>query len=483
MKTKLITGIKKSTGKGIALMAVLGLSLLAYRPAQAQDQNPPSVTPQQLDDNAVSGITNGMGVSQGGKGGFWGYAFGDYAWMANGDSAGRGTKQQYKGLGMAGQNSHPNAMEIRRAYLGYDYNPDKKFSGCVLLAYEGDQDVNDNRTMYMKYAYIKWKGIFKGSDLRIGQMATNSFADAYNTEPLLSYRSVEKTIMDIHGMDASSDMGVYLGGKIIKFKSADSTKFPSFIGYSAMIGDNAANNPVPYFTNAIATSLIGSSISPSGSIILNPYSYKLDNAKKFRGHVYFNTLNGALTVGAYGDFINYGNFYYNNKAYLHQVYTAKVYAVYNSKWFGGGFEAVQQTATNGEGVTAAKGGTGTTDTISAVQEGISTFAHATLIQNTLNVFARFDYYVPDAQYAYNYNSSIKAPNESYNSFGFGNVTGSNISYTETFINVGLDWTPIKSKRVHLMPNVWYYGIKNAYGSDNLAASSYLLYRISFLYAF
>jgi hypothetical protein len=57
------------------------------------------------------------------------------------------------------------------------------------------------------------------------------------------------------------------------------------------------------------------------------------------------------------------------------------------------------------------------------------------------------------------------------------------SFKETFINAGLDWTPTKDKKVHIMPNLWYYGIKNGYGSDNLGSSSYMLYRVTFLFSF
>lgn len=459
-----------------------------------------------LDDNAISGITNGQGSSQG-KGGFWGYAFGDYAYMGSGDSAGRGTKQQYKGLGAAGQNSGQNAFEIRRAYLGYDIAPDKKFSGCVLLAYEGDQDVNDNRTMYMKYAYFKWKNIFKGSDLKIGQQATTSFASAYNTEPLMQYRAVEKTIMDMHGVDGSSDMGINLGGKIVTFHG-DSTKFPAFIGYNVMVGDNSGNNPVAYFTGN-ATSLSGASFSSpststststsSGGITtttttktttttsatLNPANNTTDNAKKFRMNLFVNALNGALTVGGYMDFINYGNTYYGTaKGYQKAVMTEKAYAVYNHKWFGIGVEWFQQTMTNGEVETTYGAAKNTVDTTTATQTGLSIFAHGTIIQNCLNLFVRYDMYTADNAFSYSYNAASTLANHANETFteGFSN-TSSTTPYKESFMTAGVDWTPYKDKKIHLMPNIWYYNIKNAYGSDNLASANYMLYRLTFLFAF
>src|SRR5579863_6236422 len=110
------------TKRSTKIMLMLAGALFAAGTMHAQDnQTPPTPDAKVLYDNAISGVTNGMGSSAG-KGGLWGYAFGDYAYMGQGDSAGRGTKQQYKGLGGAGQNLNPNAFEIRRAYLGYDYN-------------------------------------------------------------------------------------------------------------------------------------------------------------------------------------------------------------------------------------------------------------------------------------------------------------------------------------------------------------------------
>lgn len=470
----------------ILLMSAGALLIAGTMQAQDQIQADPTGNAKALDDNAVSLITNGMGSSKG-KGGFWGYAFGDYAYMGAGDSAGRGTKQQYKGLGQPGQNSGQNAFEIRRAYLGYDYNPNKRLTGCVLLAYEGDQDVNDNRTMYMKYAYIKIKNIWKGTDLRIGQEATNSFADAYNTEPLLGYRSIEKTIMDIHGMDGSSDMGIYLGGKIYTFKSADSTKFPAFIGYSAMIGNNSGNNPVPGFTNAIATTLGGLNTTKSGAIVLNDFNYTTDNAKKFRGHLFVNALNGMLTVGGYADYINYGNFYYNGtaKGYQHATMTTKAYASFNQKWFGIGVEWVAQTFKNGEIETTYGTPKTTTDTVDGGQSGLSIFAYGNIIQNCLSVFVRYDMFNPDTKYSYTYNANSTLANKANETFTTmaSNIGKGGNTYTETFINAGVDYSPFKDKKLHIMPNLWMYQIKNGFGSDNLASATYMFYRVTFLFAF
>jgi hypothetical protein len=452
-------------------------SLLAMGSLQAQTTTSPALN----QTNAVSMITNGAGTAAPG-GNLWGYVFGDYAYMGHGDSAGRGTKMQYKGLGALGnqQTSNPNAFEVRRAYLGYNYNINSKFSAYALMAYEGDYDVNNNRTVYLKYIYFKWKNIFKGSDLKIGQQATNSFANAYNTEPLMGYRSIEKTLLDMHGVDGSSDMGITLEGKLWKNKPADSTKVPTFIGYSAMVGDNSGNTPVPVFT--------GAGTAPN---------ITTDKDKKFRLNLYVNTLNGALTVGGYTDVLNYGdnlyntytNFVPNNSTSSHHsevVQTMKAYAVYNIPAFGIGFEWFTQSMTNGE-LETYKPGTGTNDTVNASQTGFSVFAHATIIKDKLSIFARYDSYTPDAVYSYNANetftskmTNLASITNTYN--GVVSTVAGN-TYKETFITGGLDWSPTADKRIHFMPNIWYYGIANGFGSDAMKSDNYMVYRITFLCAF
>lgn len=111
--------------------------------------------------NAVKAQQTGT-ANQPIPGQLWGLAFGDYAYVPHGDSAGRGNGNvQYKGLGSAASpTQNANAIEIRRAYLGYDYVINNKFSATALLAYEGNADANNNRTFYLKNIYVTWKNIF-----------------------------------------------------------------------------------------------------------------------------------------------------------------------------------------------------------------------------------------------------------------------------------------------------------------------------------
>ncbi len=455
-------------------------------------------------------------ATTGGK--LWGYAYADYSYMLNADSAGRGNNILYKGLGAAStKQTNPNAFDIRRAYLGYDYTINDKFSATVLLAYEGDQDVNGNKTVFLKNAYFTWKNIFKGSNLMLGQQPTCSFATPYQTEALYGYRSMDKTIMDMRKIDGSTDMAIGLGGSIWKAK-ADSGKMGTMIGYMVQVGNNSGNSPIPGF-DPTTGSLSGASITSTststttGTVVaispstgkdttltvtsktttttttaasLNPFNGTTDKAKKIRANLYVNALNGALTVGAYTDYINYGNFYYGTaKGYNSNVMTVKGYVNYSSKWFGIGFEYFMQSKANAEYSydPNSKATPIVHDTGSATQSGWSVFARGTIMPDKLNVFARVDGFNPDNNYS--------------NTKMFTNTFVPANTYTEMFMSFGFDWTPTKDKKVHIEPNLWYDAIsyqgvaaKNSSGvyvgdagSGSLKSANYMIARLTVHYIF
>src|ERR1041385_4881160 len=193
------------------------------------------------------------------SGNLWGYAFGDWANKSHNDTLLRGGGNvQYRGTtplitnnvqGTAnGQavNSQTNSFQVRRFYLGYDYKFAPKLTASAVLAHEQNVDASGKNTVYLKYANVKCSDIFglKNTDLVIGQYATCSFATAGNTEPLYGYRSVERTIMDMHNNDGSTDLGASLQGKAWSQKVADSLK-PTYIGYALQIGNNGGATVAP----------------------------------------------------------------------------------------------------------------------------------------------------------------------------------------------------------------------------------------------
>ncbi len=80
-------------------------------------------------------------------------------------------------------------FQLRRVYLGYNYEISRKLSAEILLAAEDDvypgsvgnqtnngDVLSDNKLApYLKLANIRWKNIFRGTDLVFGQVATPAF--------------------------------------------------------------------------------------------------------------------------------------------------------------------------------------------------------------------------------------------------------------------------------------------------------------------
>ena len=188
----------------------------------------------------------------------WGYVFGDFAYKSHADSLTRGNANQYTGIP-----KNKDQFAFRRIYLGYDYNISKKFTAELLLAAEdnfprwgssrqwnlvnlstnastGDLTSNQKLTFYIKNADIRWKGIWKGTDLLVGAFSTPSFP--LIAERVWSYRSIERTIIDIR-RTPSFDLGIGLQGVF----DPETKNF----GYNLMVangtGDKPDNTPFKWF--------------------------------------------------------------------------------------------------------------------------------------------------------------------------------------------------------------------------------------------
>ena len=119
----------------------------------------------------------------GGK--LWGLAFGDFYYKAHTDTLNRGGGNQYTGIP-----KNKNAFQIRRVYLGYTYDISKKFTADLVLAAEdnnvqtingttttsGDLLTDNKLAFYIKQANIRWKNLWKGTDLIVGQAQTPAFS-------------------------------------------------------------------------------------------------------------------------------------------------------------------------------------------------------------------------------------------------------------------------------------------------------------------
>lgn len=359
----------------------------------------------------------------------WGYAFGDFYYKAHSDALVRGGSNQYSGVPQKS-----NAFALRRVYLGYDYNITKKFSAELLLAAEdnftltsltgttttsGDLLSNNKLSFYIKLANIRWKNIWKNTDLVVGQVSTPAFA--LLSEKIWSYRSVERTIADIR-RTPSFDLGVTLQGKF-----DDKGNY----GYNVMVGNGNGAKP------------------------------ENDKFKWFYGDVYAMFLDKKLVFDLYADYqrMNWIDGFHHSRNMV------KGFVAYTTPKITVGVEGFINHGKNDVvGINGAL-----KDTTNANAAGISTYVRGSIIKNKLGFFARFDSYNPDTKYN----------NSTFTKYtGFTSTYEPNNK--EDFITVGLDFTPVKN--VHFMPNIWYSKYKGQQaGSSNTDHD--LVYRATFFYVF
>src|SRR6201991_1321276 len=374
------------------------------------------------------------------SGRIWGYMFGDFYAKGHSDSAGRGGNNQYSGIPTS-----RSAFQFRRIYLGYDYNISSKFSAELLLAAEdnfpagnppsaaaatGDQTLNGKLTFYIKLANIRWKNIWKGTDLVVGQVATPAFP--LLSERIWAYRSIERTISDIR-RTPSYDLGAALQGR---FDSKGN------FGYNVMVAN-------------------GSSAKPES-----------DNFKWFYADLWAMALDKKLVFDIYADYerLNW------TSTWHHSRQMTKAYIAYNTPGLTIGVEGYVNNLKNDNlaaRYTARPGGA-LSDTLTSNALGISAYVHGDIIKGKLRFFARYDNTKPNS----------KVDGATYKSY---TNAASNYDYNnkEQFVTAGLDFTPVKN--VHFMPNIWYNNYKSELASapagSKLKSDYDAVYRLTFYFVF
>jgi hypothetical protein len=388
------------------------------------------------------------------SGRLWGYMFGDYYAKGHSDSLQRGNGNQYSGIPAS-----RTAFQFRRIYLGYDYNITDKFSAELLLAAEdnfpagnppgtttatGDETQNNKETFYIKLANIRWKNIWNGTDLVVGQQATPAFP--LLSEKIWAYRSIERTIADIR-RTPSYDLGVGLQGTF-------DPKTKNF-GYNLLVGN-------------------GSSAKPES-----------DNFKWFYGDVWAMFLDKKLIFDIYADYERLGWVPENGDIQYGHVsrQMTKAYVAYNTPALTVGVEAFINHLQNG--VAAANKTGGGTTYLSPNAQGLSVYVHGNIVKNYLRFFARWDGYSPNNKVDNNLYSGYKAGVTSIGNYVDGTPVGTlnDITYKQQFITAGLDFTP--AKNVHFMPNVWYNHYKTQLaGKSGAYNGDYdIVYRMTFYFVF
>jgi hypothetical protein len=141
-----------------------------------------------------------------------GVVFGDYFYNAARDS--NFSKGNLPNSATGGPKSLQGFV-IRRINISYDYDISEQFSTRFRLEMDassaGATTANGKLAPYVKDAWLKWKGVFGGSDLIFGIQPSSAFDVS---EAAWSYRSLEKTIMDLRGIVPSRFFGLALKGKL-----------------------------------------------------------------------------------------------------------------------------------------------------------------------------------------------------------------------------------------------------------------------------
>jgi len=333
----------------------------------------------------------------------WGLAFGDYYYKAHSDIANRGGANQYTNI-----EKGRNAFQFRRILVGYSYEFSEKFTAEVVVAGEdnvvnnqgvtnGDLLANNKLAFFIRMANLRWKNIWKNTDLVIGQQSTPAFSQS--SEVFWGYRPVERTLIDIR-RTPSFDLGVSLQGKFDADKN---------FGYNIMVSNGTGARP------------------------------ETDRFKNFSGDIYAKFLDKRLMIDFYADYqrLNW------TPEFHHARNMQKLFIGYTTPKLTVGAEAFINHGKNDVVGHMAN----TTDTISANAVGISTFARGPIVKGKVGFFARYDRFNPDE----NYNDTNYIRDE-------GLTSAYDPNNKEQLIIAGLDFTP--AKNIHFMPNVWYNSYTN-----------------------
>ncbi len=357
--------------------------------------------------------------------------FSDYDYVLSADTGGMASSKVPKGgtyytpLDPKNANSQGGiwqkfyqAFDIRRVYLGYDYQMSPNVSAQLLLSHEngtlannasivtgvtpttdtvtkdvksvattkttlptsssGDIVLDGNRGFYLKAANVQFKNWIPMSTVIFGQQGTAVFGVA---EAIWGYRSVEKTIADMRGNAQSNDLGIQVKGNIDDGKN---------YGYSVMISNG------------------------------NGAKQESDKFKKLAIDLNGMFMDKHIALDVYYDMMGTTDTSTNT--------TLKATLGYISDPVSVGVEYLMQTIAHRS--TTTVGG-------DATPSGLSVYARGTIIPKQLSAFVRYDMYDPDSK-----------------STG-SNVTNDNaVSWKENFIVAGLDWQPDASVNAHVIPNLW-----------------------------
>ena len=358
----------------------------------------------------------------------WGCAFGDYAYKGNADILNRGGTNQYTGVP-----ANASLFQWRRIYLGYDYDLSQHFSvqftlsaendyGAPFSSTSGDLLANNKFAPFVKYANVRWKNLWRGTDLVIGQQNTPAYGktgrDDQTPEEVWGYRSVERTVSDLYGTPCY-DMGVSLQGWFDRKGN---------YGYYLMAGNGTMAKP------------------------------ETDQYKWFYGNVYAKFFDKRIVINLYQDYerLNWGVYVPKsptnsapslNGPWYHDRNMTKLFIAWNTRRLTAGFEGFRTTILGDVRVT---GKDVNTYYRNSEAMAMSFFVRGRILSNhqgnaVLGFFARFDNFDPTGDLSSIVND---ANTKSY----LASTPAYDPTTKQQFVLLGFDYTPIKN--VHFMPNLW-----------------------------
>lgn len=327
------------------------------------------------------------------SGKLWGYTFGDFYYKLGADSLYNSNPiKKWGDTEFAKVKKDFIGVNIRRLYLGYDYNIASNYTAHILL--EGSDDIltsGGDRTVLIKAANLEWKNILKRHTLTIGLSGTPCYSIS---EKIWGYRSIEKTIGNARKILPANDLGIKLEGSIDTAKN---------FGYTLMYGTGRESKPED------------------------------NRLKKYYAGIEAKFFNKQLLIAV--------NFDYEDQSVEFQEQPMSKMSMegflgFSNSLFTIGLEGVSQIKKNYKIFDPKVVDTASTlpeDSTDVTVMGISFFVRSTLIKDKLAAFARYDVFNPD--------------------IGYQKGDNTENPYKETFTTVGIDFTP--NKNVHIIPNIWF----------------------------
>lgn len=325
------------------------------------------------------------------------------------------------------------AFDMRRVQLGANYYFSKDITAKVLLEHEsayvgGDVEGNNKSSVYVKEASLTFSNWIPMGNVIFGQQAMNVFSV---DEGLWGYRGIEKSILDLRGSTetGSNDLGIQAMGSIDNDKN---------FNYAVAIVNSDNSSKVEDIKDKVIAFDLNAKLMDKHIVIDVAGDDGGMPAASSVTDVSFPTNNTPDTTHA-------SNVSLNNSLW-------KIAAAYTSSPFTVGVVYANHTL-SGQSKSIAGN--------DAVQTALSAFAHATLIDKTLRIFARYDMFDPDK-------------NASDNSSG----------RKESTIIAGLDWLPggADAPNVHVDPNVEIDSFKDK-GPQNLDFEGITVLRLTFFAKF